>query len=293
MKKALTLCLVMSLCLGLLACGGSSDTVGSTAATQGGNAQYTVEILTNAGVVPQGLKYYVYKDASRQTGIAAYGTLDNSGRITFTGPQSDGYTLVLEELPEGYQHEATYTLTGTATKVVLNTALVQGQDATGKTYVLGDIMRDFTITDSDGNTHTISELLKTKKCVVLNFWNIKCDPCKAEFPFLLKAYEAYKDDIALIAMNPMGTDTNAKIAEYKSQYGLTFPMASCSDAWIQAASPANPTTIIIDRYGRICVQETGSITGEGIFEAVFAHFVAEDYRQILIEEMEAFARAEK
>ncbi len=290
MKKAMILCLVMGLCLGLIACGGEKPT---TAPTPGTDTIYNVQIITGAGAVPVGIKYYVYRDASRQTGILTYGTLDESGKFVFTAPLGGEYTLVLENVPEGYQSEAAYTLAGTTTKVVLNTALVQGQDATGKTYVLGDIMRDFTVTDSDGNSHTISELLKTKKCVVLNFWNIKCDPCKAEFPFLLKAYEAYKDDIALIAMNPVGTDTNDKIAEYKDQYGLTFPMASCSDAWIQAASPANPTTIIIDRYGRICVQETGSITGEGIFEAVFAHFVAEDYRQILIEEMEAFAREGK
>ncbi len=290
MKKILSLCLALALLLGLAACGGGDVT---TAPTPGADTIYSVQIVTGAGVVPVGIKYYVYKDASRQTGILTYGILDESGKFAFTAPLSGEYTLVLENVPEGYQYQEAYTLAGTTTKVVLNTALVQGQDAAGKKYELGDILRDFTITDSEGNTYTISELLKTKKCVVLNFWNIKCDPCKAEFPYLLRAYEAYKDDIALIAMNPVVTDTNAKIQEYKNTYGITFPMASCSEAWIAAITPANPTTVIIDRYGRICVKETGSITSDGVFEAVFAHFVSSSYEQVLIKDMHEFANKAK
>ncbi len=288
MKKILALLLTLCLLTGLCACGEDPQT--STASTVGADTLYSVKITTSAGVVPSGIKYYVYKDASQSTGIAAYGTLDSEGVISFTGPLSDTYTLVLEDVEEGYEVQSSYTLTQPQTEIVLKSGLVQGQDPTGKTYVLGDIMRDFTITDCEGNTYTISQLLETKKCVVLNFWNIKCDPCKAEFPYLLRAYETYKDDIALIAMNPVKTDTSDKIKEYKEKYGLTFPMAACDEAWITAMTPANPTTVIIDRYGRICVKETGSITGDGIFEKVFAHFTADDYEQILIRDMVEYTR---
>ncbi len=290
MKKTLALMLVLCMLVPLAACG---EEAGSTAPTLGEDTLYTVTIATSAGVIPSGIKYYVYKDASKVTGIVSYGVLDSGGKFAFTAPKSDSYTLVLEDVEEGYAVEPSYHLKEEKTHVVLSSAVVQGLEATDKKYELGDIMRDFTITDSDGKTHTISELLKTKKCVVLNFWNIKCDPCKAEFPHLQKAYEAYQDDIALIAMNPVVTDSNEKIAQFKTQFGLTFPMAACDERWIQAATPANPTTVIIDRYGRICVKETGSIQGEGIFEAVFEHFVSEDYQQILIRDMTEFAMEAK
>ncbi len=288
MKKILTLFLALCLICGLCACGDQPE--GSTGATLGPDTLYSVKITTSAGVAPSGIKYYVYKDASQSTGIAAYGTLDSGGEISFTAPLSDTYTLVLEDVEEGYDVQPSYTLTQPQTEVVLESGLIQGQEPTGKVYLLGDIMRDFTITDCEGNSYTISQLLETKKCVVLNFWNIKCDPCKAEFPYLLRAYEAYKEDIALIAMNPIKTDTTEKIKEYKDKYGLTFPMAACDESWIQAMTPANPTTVIIDRYGRICVKETGSIQGDGIFEKVFAHFVSDDYEQILIRDMAEYTR---
>ncbi len=287
MKRILTLLLAVCLIASLAACqGGNGDT---TTAPQG-DGLYSVTIKTSANVVPSGIKYYVYKDASKTTGIVTYGTLDSGGKFSFTAPVSDTYTLVLEDVEEGYAVEESYTLVKGENKVVLTTGIVQGLEATDKKYFVGDIMRDFTITDTDGNTYTISELLKTKKCVVLNFWNIKCDPCKAEFPYLLRAYEAYKDDIALIAMDPIKTDTTQKIAEYKEKSGLTFPMAACDEAWITAMSPANPTTVIIDRFGRICVKETGSVQGDGIFEAIFAHFTADDYQQVVIRDMMEFTR---
>ncbi len=286
MKKMLALFLALSLCLALTACGGEAST-GTTG--PGKDTLYTINIRTNAGVIPSGIKYYVYRDASRQTGIVTYGTLDSSGKIAFTAPESNTYTLVLENVQEGYNVQPEYTLDRDRTELVIPTSVVTGEPATGKEYYLGDMMRDFTITDTEGNTYTVSELLKSYKCVVLNIWNIDCNPCKAEFPHLQKAYEMYKDDVALIAMNPVPGDSLSEISEFKDRFGLIFPMASCEPAWVQAMAPmGNPTTVIIDRFGRICVKETGGIP-DGVFEKVFEHFVATDYQQILIRDMQTFA----
>ncbi len=294
-KKCVKL-LTLLLCTCLLMAGcqtGESTTASTTGQTEPGETLYTVSVRTDSGAIPMGLEYYVYKNESL-LGIQAYGTLMNNGSFEFTAPTSDTYTLVFKGMDkvgmdEGYEILESYTLTPN-TEIVFKSGIVQDKEPAGKQYVLGDMMRDFTVTDTEGNTYTISELLKTKKAVVLNFWNIKCDPCKSEFPYLQKAYEAYKDDIALLAIDPVGSDKMDMIADFKAQFGLTFPMGPCDPAWVQALAPANPTTVIIDRYGRICVKETGAIPEEGIFEKVFAHFVAEDYQQILIKNMEEFAK---
>ncbi len=294
MKRILAVCLLLCMILSLAACqNGTEKTTGSTAVTPGPEVLHTVTISSNAGTVPGGIKYYVYKGLDKADGIASYGALNTDGIISYVAPDNSQYMLVLEDVPEGYDAMSSYTISQVQTDIVLTASLVMDQSAAEKEYYNGDVMRDFTITDVDGNVHTISELLKTKKAVVLNFWNIDCSPCKAEFPHLLKAYEEFKDDIALIAMNPVKSDSEAEIRKFRDQFGLTFPVASCDPAWIQAmAQRGNPTTVIIDRYGVICVKETGGID-EGVFETVFAHFVAEDYQQILIRSMTEFAENSK
>ncbi len=305
-KKFFALCLALCILASLPACQEGSST---TTSTPGEDTLYTVSIAMKAGTLPENVQYYVYKDATMQTGILTYGKLDNSGKLEFTAPAGGDYTLVLKNVPEGYNVQPSYALASAHTDISITTAPLQGKDpiktneSNGQIlrYVHGDIIRDFSITDTDGNTYTIAQLLETKKCVVLNFWNIQCDPCKMEFPYLQKAYEAYSDDIALIAMNPVPTDSVPMIQKFKQERGLTFPMASCDPNWAWAFAPgdrdrpmdvpmSNPTTVIIDRYGMICVRETGAIPEEGIFEAVFAHFVAEDYNQQLILDMAAFAQ---
>ena len=51
---------------------------------------------------------------------------------------------------------------------------------------LGKPFPDFTVTDSEGKTFTLSEALKDHEAVLINFWATWCDPCKNEFPMLNK-----------------------------------------------------------------------------------------------------------
>ena len=88
-------------------------------------------------------------------------------------------------------------------------------------------MRDFTVTTVDGEELTLSEILKEKQAVVLNFWYTGCGPCKNEFPLLQAAYEAYSDKIEVITMNPtdISQDTVEGIKASRDENGLTMPMA--------------------------------------------------------------------
>ncbi len=280
-------CLLLALLL-LTACQPNGNPSGNstTASTAPQEVIYTVTVKTEAGQVPVGAEYYVRKPSGS---IATYGTLEKSGKITFTALKGENYSLELRGLEkidgmaEGYTVEESYALTEENTDICLHSAPVPGVEVTGKVYKLGDIIRDFTVTDTDGNVLTVSELLKSKKCVVLNFWDTTCVPCKMEFPYLQKAYEAYSDQIALIGMDYHPKDTVESIAQYRADNGLSFPMAHCDIKWSEALDfRGNPTTIVIDRYGRICFLETGSVTVDGHFEALFEHFVKDDYQQVLL-----------
>ncbi|MBQ8740997.1 MAG: TlpA family protein disulfide reductase [Clostridia bacterium] len=157
--------------------------------------------------------------------------------------------------------------------------LTSDTQLSSSSYKLGDYMGDYTVTDTNGNTHTFSEILKDKKAIVLNFWFINCGPCQMEFPYLQKAYEEYSDDIAVVAINPT-TDKEIDIKKYGTQNELSIPLVKGDEAWIMAfALQGFPTTVVIDRYGSIAFIHMGAVTQEGIFEKVFDVFTSDTYKQ--------------
>ena len=280
------LCCLLCLCVCLSACQNEDPTTVSTQSAK--DAIYTVTVKSAGGMVFDGVVAYVYEDDTEDD-LLTFGTLSDNGSFTFTAPQSDKYTVRLANLPEeGYDLKAYYAITDTTTEIVLTSSVITGKDAleSGKTYQVGDVMRDFTVSTVDGEELTLSQILQEKQAVVLNFWYTGCDPCKREFPLLQSAYEAYSDKIEVITMNPtdISGDDAAKIAQFRDQYGLTMPMAMCSGQWFSALqASAYPTTVIIDRFGVVCLVETGAVDEEGVFEAAFEHFTADDYQQELLE----------
>lgn len=144
-----------------------------------------------------------------------------------------------------------------------------------KVFHVGDVFADLTVTATDGNTYTISELLEEKEIVVLNFWYINCGPCQMEFPYLQEAYEQYSDRIEVLAVNTVdGTDE--EIAAFAEKYELTFPMAKLGSEWDgYVALTGYPTTIIIDGDGTVAYMHTGMFTSTEEFVQVFEKYLAE------------------
>ena len=89
---------------------------------------------------------------------------------------------------------------------------------------LGKAAPDFTVTDIDGNTFTLSEATKDYEAVVINLWATWCGPCRNEFPEANEVYEAYKDKVAFIALSIDPDDTVEKITDYRKEMNLTLPM---------------------------------------------------------------------
>lgn len=290
-KIARLVCGLLCLCLCLSACRDTVDPTTTGTVGKPKDAIYTVSVKTAGGMVFDGLVAYVYEDATEDD-LLTYGTLDENGSFTFTAAESDKYTVRFPNLPEeGYDVQEYYAITGTNTEIVLTSSVITGKDAleSGKSYKVGDVMRDFTVTTVDGEELTLSKILEEKQAVVLNFWYTNCDPCKGEFPLLQAAYEAYGEKIEVITMNPTDItgDDAEKIIAFRDTYGLTMPMATCSSQWLSALGfAAYPTTVIIDRYGLICLMESAAVTEAGTFEAAFEHFTSDAYQQKLIEKME-------
>ena len=68
--------------------------------------------------------------------------------------------------------------------LVLALTLYLGNAAADDTGILGKPLPDFTVTDSEGKTFTLSEALKEHEAVVITIWATWCGPCEREFPLL-------------------------------------------------------------------------------------------------------------
>lgn len=150
-------------------------------------------------------------------------------------------------------------------------------------YAKGDKIQDFTFTTYDGQTITLSEVLKEKKAVLINIWATWCGPCRSEFPFLEEAYKQYQDQVEVIALSCESTDDDATLAEFAETYGLTFKIGRDPVGFLSALGLNSiPTSLVVDRFGTICFVESGSQPDVGSFTRLFDAFVGDDYTESVL-----------
>ena len=268
---------VLILCLGG---GKNTETTPTTAPVAGAAGTYTVTVQNVAGQPMSGITVYVYNDAALAN-MVSYGNTDENGLVSLDLPAGEHY-IVLSAVPKGYATEAYYTFSGNAAQIVLTSSLITDEDISTATLGVGDIMYDFTVTKPDGKTVTLSDVLKEKKVAIINFWYTTCTYCVQEFPLMQAAYEQYQDKVGIIAVDPM--DGSQAVAAFQAEAKLTFDMASCPASWANVFGVQGyPTTVVVDRYGRICMVESGALLTERLWTSLFDHFTADNYEQKLLQ----------
>lgn len=259
-----------------------------------GTVDYTVQIKTVGGMAVQGVTLKVTKDGA----IQDFGSTDKNGMITFTLPKSNDYMVSIHSSPAGYNFGESYKLLEAGTVITTTTSVIENPDneLPSEAYKLGDIMYDFEVTTIEGEKLKLSEILKTKKMVLLNFFYTECGPCATEFPFMTSAYDKYKDDIEIIAINPHpgSKETLENVKIYASTMELNFPVVKEAYSWASAFNVNNyPTNIIVDRDGMIAFREEGALTSQTIFNLLFDFFIADNYKQQIVTDMNQIAPQEK
>lgn len=283
MKRTVSFLLTVVMLLTMAACGGNTAEPTETVAESSANGIYTVTVETAGGMMLPGLDVYIYAD-NTLADLKKFGQTDENGQISFELPESDSYAVTLSGVPKGYELADSYAFNGKSARITLNSSLIKDESLSGATLGLGDVMYDFNVLTPAGETVSLSQMLSEKKMVLLNFWYTTCTYCVAEFPFMEEAYQMYGDDVGIIALNPF--DDDAAIAAFQADMGLTFPMAKCQSAWSSTFNVSGyPTSIVVDRYGVICLIEAGGITSLRPFTSMFEHFTAEDYEQKLCENL--------
>ncbi len=288
-KKLLTLLLAVSMVLSMAACGPQGDPNSSSGSgnVSGETATYNV-VIQSAGKLPlEGISVEVYEDNTMKN-LVNVATTTAEGKVTMNLPVSDKYAIKLSNVKKGYQVLDSYSFTGGTTAITLASKLVEGESMSGASFERGDIMYDFEVTQPDGTALKLSDMLAEKDMVLLNVFYTTCSPCNTEMPYMQEAYAQYEDKVGVLAITPYATDNDPKVAAFKEQHGLTFPVAKVPNGWSSLAvhpgysSGAYPTTYIIDRYGVVCMVEIGGLPSLRPFVSIFEHFTQENYETKLI-----------
>ncbi|MBE5939030.1 MAG: redoxin domain-containing protein [Lachnospiraceae bacterium] len=279
---AVLLAVIISIIVALVSCNGGKtpgkeNNSGST--NENGNVTYSVSVKTAGGMVMSGIDVYIYAD-STLTDLKNFATTDENGTASISLKEDSKYVVALSGIPKGYDVAASYPFDGTTAAITLTSSLIKDEDISTAQLGVGDVMYDFTVTTSDGSKVTLSEVLKEKKMVMLNFWYTTCSWCMTEFPIMAEEYEKYKDDIEIIALDPL--DGAAAVQSFQLSNNLPFKVADCPASWANVFGVTGyPTSVFIDRYGVICLVEAGAITSNSPFVSAFEHFTADDYVQKL------------
>jgi peroxiredoxin len=119
------------------------------------------------------------------------------------------------------------------------------------------------------------------KVLVVNFWYAACGPCRAEAPDLEQLHLTHKDaDVAFLGVNTLDQPETA--LAFARKFSVTYPSVMDGDtgevrlAFAGQASPsAVPTTLVLDRQGRVAVRFLGQITAPSNLDTVIRELLAE------------------
>ncbi|MBR2759891.1 MAG: TlpA family protein disulfide reductase [Solobacterium sp.] len=137
---------------------------------------------------------------------------------------------------------------------------------------------NFEVTLTDGTTVTKESLLKDKDLLAVVLFATWCKPCEKEFPEMDEVYKKYQDRMAMVAIDVDSMDDEKSVKEYAEKHGFFFPVAMGNESLGDIKTTRYPTTLIIDRNGKIGLWRVGSIPNGEMFEKIVTTFMGDDYQ---------------
>ena len=120
------------------------------------------------------------------------------------------------------------------------------------TLKIGEPMPDFELADVSGNTVELSEAIRGKKLVMINFWASWCGPCRVEMPSFEKLYNDEKDHGFIILAIAEDKD-RPKLDKYLKEKPVSFPVLIDKDNALaeKLKIETYPTTVLVNGNGKI------------------------------------------
>jgi len=139
----------------------------------------------------------------------------------------------------------------------------------------GMVAPDFTVLDVEGHPFRLSEE-NSGKPVLLVFWSVFCEPCRAEMAYLQKAQDRYAGrDLAIVAVAVDGEPLRNIIGGFARQEGYTFKVLvdglDATGRWKVADAygvAVTPTLLLREKGGTVLLRKEGRISGDELEKAV-------------------------
>ena len=134
---------------------------------------------------------------------------------------------------------------------------------------IGKIAPDFQFQGSNGQSVSLSDLKGMP--VLLNFWQIRCPPCRGEMPYLQQVYDEWQaKELILLAIN-IG-ESPSQIAEFMQSQGLSLPVLLDSQGNIAQIYNIQyiPSTFFIDKEGIIQEIKVGPFQSKAEIESILS-----------------------
>ena len=150
----------------------------------------------------------------------------------------------------------------------------QSPSTTSKTGHDRQMAPDFTLADASGQSVQLSSF--RGKVVLLNFWATWCNPCRAEIPWFVEFQRTYRDRGLTVLGVSLDEDGWKSVRPYIARNEINYRVMVGSDdlARLYGGLDALPTTLIIDKSGRIAATHVGLVSKAG-YEAGIQAILAE------------------
>ena len=167
----------------------------------------------------------------------------------------------------------------------------QYREGSNKGYVAGDgSVTEIAEADRGGaiaytgiteHGKTLSSTDYAGQVVVVNFWYASCAPCRAEAPDLQKLNTEFEGHgVSFVGVNVRDQAANA--IAFNDTYQISYPsVIDVNDGGMQLAFsdriPPNavPTTLVLDKRGRVAARILGQITSPSILSTLISDTIAE------------------
>ena len=134
---------------------------------------------------------------------------------------------------------------------------------------------NLTLTDMNGKQVKVSDIGKTGKITVLDFWATWCVPCKKELNNINDIYDDWKKkyDVAVVAVSIDDSRSITKVKPYAEgqRWSYDILLDVNQDLKRQLNIQSVPFTVVLDQTGKIVYTHSGYTEGdENILEETIA-----------------------
>jgi len=145
-------------------------------------------------------------------------------------------------------------------------------------FVAPPAENDIRVIDLEGLKKVLQHDANDKRPLLLNFWATWCDPCREEFPDLVKLDADYKDkglNFIAVSLDDI-TDVKSEVPKFLNQMKATMPVVLLNvkdpEPAIKIVDPTwdgqLPATFLYDKDGKIVFKHFGKIKPDELRAAI-------------------------